>query len=370
MNKKRWLAAFFSWEIIGFSVTLAISPLQKSLHEFIYFLIFGLAITNMTGLLGSIFFVIYQRTLADRIKPMLAHVISTIILTAVVIAAGTQIALSLVKQVCNLDVFHSVDERHILFIIINLVFTAIIAGTYLFFFFFENTKAELARDIEETESLKRLEQESKLALMERRLNPQFLLNTLNAMLNLVYDSPQKLETMILNLSAIYRKVLTFSENTFITMEEELRLVQEYLEVEKIRLSGSLDYEISAENRVMSFKIPPFIIENVVENAVHQSIFARKKTGKIFIGVHRVANTVFIHIRDNRVGFMRKGESSGFGIFNIRQLLKLFYGDKANFNLVSLPGGGTQVSMELPWESVPQLAEGSEQPQNLVEEKVS
>jgi sensor histidine kinase YesM len=370
MNRRRWLAVFFTWEIIGFGVTLVISLLQKGLHEFIYFLILGLTITNTIGLIGSIFFAIYQKTLGERIKATLVHAVLTLILTAVVVTAGIQIALFIVSQACNLAVFHSVDERHILFIIINLVFAAIIAGTYLLFFFLENIKTELARDIAEAESLKRLENESKLALLETRLNPHFLFNTLNAMLNLVYESPQTLETMILNLAAIYRKVLTFSENTFISMEDELRLVQEYLEVEKIRLSGHLDFEISTENRIMSYKIPPFIIENVVENAVQQSIFAKKKGGKIFIGVHRVAETVFIHIRDNGVGFMRKGKSSGFGIFNIRQLLKLLYGDKAKFNVISLPDGGTQVSMELPWESVPHLAERSEQSESLVEEKVS
>lgn len=370
MNRSKWLIVFFAWELMGLGAALAFSLTRGDFHEFVHFLILGLTVTNTIGLLGTIFFIAYQKTLGPRIRQRFVHIILAILMIAIVVVGGTEIALLLANQACNLDVIHSVDERHILSVIVNIIFAALIAGTNLVFFIAEKSKADIKKKIVEAESLKRLQTESKLAILETRLNPHFLFNTLNAMLNMVYDSPQKLENMILNLSAIYRKVLSMPENVFIPLEEELRLVREYLEIEKIRLSGKLDFEISSEERVMSYKIPPFIIETVVENAVNHSIFPKNKGGKIFIGVHKVAETVFIHIRENGVGFMRESDNEGFGIFNIRQLLKLAYDDKAKFSTTSLPGGGTQVSMELPWENTRQLVEQTEQPEGLLEEKIS
>jgi two-component system LytT family sensor kinase len=370
MNRSKWLIVFFVWEIVGLGASLAFSLTKEDFHVFVHYLILGLTITNTIGLLGTIFFIAYQKTLGQRIRQRFVHVLFAILITAIVVLGGAEIALFLANRVCTLAIFHTVDQRHILSLIVNIIFAALIAGTNLIFFIAEKSKADIMKIIGETESLKRLQIESKLAILETRLNPHFLFNTLNAMLSMVYDNPRKLENLILNLSAIYRKVLATPENVFITLDEELRLVREYLEVEKFRLTDKLDFEISAEERVISYKIPPFIIENVVENAVNHSIFPKSKGGKIFIGVHRVAETVFIHIRENGVGFMRESESEGFGIFNIRQLLKLAYGDNAKFSTTSLPGGGTQVSMELPWENIRQLAEQTERPESLFEEKIS
>lgn len=370
MNRSKWLIVFFAWEIIGLGGSLAFSLTRGDFHEFVHFLILGLTVTNTIGLLGTIFFVAYQKTLGQRIRQRFVHVALAIVMIAIVVVGGTEIALLLANGVCDLSIFHTVDTRHILSLIVNIIFTALIGGTNLVFYIAEKTKADIKKKVVEAESLKRLQIESKVAILETRINPHFLFNTLNAMLTMVYDNPQRLENLILNLSAVYRKVLATSESVFVTLEEELRLVREYLEIEKIRLSAKLDFEISAEERIMGYKIPPFIIENVVENAVNHSIFPKNKGGKIFIGVHKVAETVFIHIRENGVGFMRESESEGFGIFNIRQLLKLAYGDKAKFSTSSLPGGGTQVSMELPWENTRQLAEQTEQPESLLEEKIS
>lgn len=366
MNRSNWPAVFFLWEIMGLGVSLAISLPRGDFHEFIHYLLLGLTVTNAIGLSGFIAFAAFQKIFKRADTSTAVHIVFIIILILLVAPAGTAIAFFVVDSICNLATVHSADEGHILFLITNLIFSVLIAGAGIFYLLLEKSRVKIEKEIAEIESLKRLQSESKLAVLQTRLNPHFLFNTLNAMLSMVYDSPQNLESMILNLSAIYRKVLTLPENTFITIEEELRLVREYLEIEKIRLAGKLDFEISAEARILNFKIPPFIIETVVENAVNHSIFMNKKGGKIFIGVHRVAETVFIHIRENGIGFMRKQGGNGFGIFNIRQLLKLLYGENARFNTASLPGGGTQVSMELPWEGAPQLAERMEQPENLVE----
>jgi len=368
MSRTNWFAGVIAWEITGLLIAL-LGPLASTdFHGYLHFLLLGLTITNSAGLLGSILWLLYDAILGRRINRTAVNLLFGAVIAVIALGAGVFAGRGVVNQICNLEIAHAVESRHILFLIVNLIFVFLIAGAYTLLLLLERAKAGVERNIREREQWQRLELESKLAILQARLNPHFLLNTLNAILNLLYEQPQKVEHLLLNLSGIYRKVLTLTHAQFIPLEEELRLVREYLEIEKIRLDGRLEFDISAEEKVLGYKIPPFIIANGVESTIHQGVFSQKKGIKVFVGVHQVANAIFIHIRDNGMGSMRKSAEEGFGIFSVRELLKMAYGDKAKFSIASLPGGGSQVSVELPWESPPQLAEQIETSEAVNAEK--
>lgn len=81
--------------------------------------------------------------------------------------------------------------------------------------------------------------------------------------------------MILDLSSIYRTVLNLSENEMITIEEELKIAGKYLEIEKMRMGERLDYQINVNNEALQCKIPPMVIEMLVENAVIHGISPKR-----------------------------------------------------------------------------------------------
>lgn len=359
MSRTNWFAGIIAWEITGFLIAL-LGPLgNPDFHSYLHFLLLGLTITNSAGLLGSVLWLFYDAMLGQRVNRPALNLLFGAFVAILAIGAGLFAGRWVVDQICNLETAHAVESRHILFLIVNLIFVFLIAGAYAMLLLLARAKTSMEKNLRGGEEWQRLELESKLAILQARLNPHFLLDTLNAILNLLYEQPQKVEHLLLNLSGIYRKVLTLSHDQLIPLEEELRLVRECLEIEKIRLDGRLEFDLSAEDKVLGYKIPPFIIANSVESTIRQGIFSQKKGIKVFVGVHQVANAIFIHIRDNGMGSMRKSAEEGFGIFSVKELLKMAYGEKAKFNISSLPGGGTQVSMELPWESPPRLAERME-----------
>lgn len=359
MSRTNWFAGIIAWEIIGFLIALLGPVGNPDFHNYLHFLLLGLTITNSAGLLGSVLWLLYDAMLGRRVNRAALKLFFGGVVAILAIGAGVFFGRWALDQICNLELTHPVESRHILFLIINLVFVFLIAGAYAMLLLLERAKSGVEKNLRQGEEWQRLALESKLAILQARLNPHFLLDSLNAILNLLYEQPQKVEHLLLNLSGIYRKVLTLSHDQLIPLEEELRLVREYLEIEKIRLDGQLEFDLSAEERVLGYKIPPFIIANSVESTIRQGVFSQRKGIKVFVGVHQVANVVFIHIRDNGIGSMRKSTEEGFGIFNVRELLKMAYGDRVKFNISSLPGGGSQVSMELPWESPPRLAERTE-----------
>jgi sensor histidine kinase YesM len=155
--------------------------------------------------------------------------------------------------------------------------------------------------------------------------------------------------MILNLSDIYRKVLQLPENELITLKEETDLIREYLEIEKIRMGRRLAFNISLEPGLETVKIPPLLIEPIVENAVIHGISPKPGGGKVDIEIKRNENKIAVQILDNGAGFETHPSKTGFGLQSIRERLQLVYKEKAGFKISSPSAGGTCVIMELPYE---------------------
>jgi two-component system LytT family sensor kinase len=214
---------------------------------------------------------------------------------------------------------------------------------------FVKTRKRLEQKILENQKIKHLRTQAQLLALQSKINPHFLFNTLNTMLSLVYKSPEKVETMILNLSDIYRKVLQLPENELITLKEETDLIREYLEIEKIRMGERLGFNISLEPELETIKIPPLLIEPIVENAVIHGISPRPQGGTVDIEIKRNANKIAIQILDNGTGFETHPSKTGFGLQSIRERLQLIYKDRADFKMNTPSTGGTCVILELPYE---------------------
>jgi sensor histidine kinase YesM len=208
-------------------------------------------------------------------------------------------------------------------------------------------KKRLEQKIIENQKIKHLQTRSQLMALQSKINPHFLFNTLNTMLNLVYKSPGKVETMILNLSDIYRKVLRLPDNEGITIREEANIIREYLEIERIRMGSRLDFTLSLDPQVENVKIPPLLIEPIVENAVIHGISPKPTGGKIDIKITKNGNMIDVQVQDNGIGFKNHEPAFGFGLQSIRERLQLVYKEKAQLKIKVPPGGGTRIILELP-----------------------
>ena len=158
---------------------------------------------------------------------------------------------------------------------------------------------------------------------------------------------------MLNLSDIYREVLTRAGHEWIPLEKELELVRKYLEIEKIRMEERLNYSIECSETLRSFQVPPLLLEPIVENAVIHGIAPRKEGGRVNVRVEKKEGNcaIVVVVEDTGQGMGTKPVDipGGFGLFSVRERLRLIYGEKAVFEVGPGPERGTRVVMEVPYE---------------------
>jgi sensor histidine kinase YesM len=280
----------------------------------------------------------------DRFK-LLVHFLVWSIAIVLGTVIGTETGMGVSSLLVHTYFPSLFTSRHLLSLAANLLMViplAILIFTYIML------KKRLDLKIRENQRIKHLQTRAQLAALQAKINPHFLFNTLNAMLTQVHKAPDKVETMILNLSDIYRKVLTLPENQSITLEEEMLLIREYLEIEKIRMGDRLQYSIDVNPELNHFKIPPLLIEPLVENAVIHGISPKPEGGGVDIRIQSAEQGVEVVVMDNGVGLDQKTGKPGFGIYSIQERLNLIYKDNAAFSITQREGGGIGIHMVLPY----------------------
>jgi LytS/YehU family sensor histidine kinase len=226
--------------------------------------------------------------------------------------------------------------------------TSVVITSYMFLR--ENLRSQIARlkDVEiENERLKRIETEARLNSLQSKLNPHFLFNTLNSTAALVYDDPAKAEESIVRLSGLYQKVLSISNQTMICLSEEIELIEDYLELEKLRFDEQLTYAIHCPAALEKRKIPGLLIEPLVENVVKHAQSHADRPIAIDIDIQEKHNGLVITVKDNGPGFEVHKSTYGFGLFSIQERLRLMYKDDYDFDIKTGQGQGTEVIIRVP-----------------------
>ncbi len=155
--------------------------------------------------------------------------------------------------------------------------------------------------------------QSRLRSLETQLNPHFLFNALNSIAELIHQDPNKAETAILKVSTFLRN--TMDEKALIPLNDELRNVRDYVELENIRFSGKIHMHI--DDSIPKIKVPKFSIQLLVENAIKHG-FIDKKILEISLSYDQSQNTLIL--KNN--GRAMKNTKFGTGLTNLAQRLKL------------------------------------------------
>ena len=157
--------------------------------------------------------------------------------------------------------------------------------------------------------------QSRLKSLERQLNPHFLFNALNSIAELIHHDQQKAEMAVLKLSAFLRN--SMNEKALISLKEELKNVDDYVDLENIRFSGRIHLHKKIDSS--SMEVPKFSIQLIVENAIKHGIRAQKELN-ITIQTNKEQN--FITISNDGVPLSKK--EFGIGLQNLDQRLKLLF----------------------------------------------
>lgn len=176
--------------------------------------------------------------------------------------------------------------------------------------------------------------EIELQVLRSQLNPHFLFNSLNTVRALVDIDPESAKTGISRLATLLRKSLISGKKNLITLKEELEIVSEYIELEKIRFEERVRVVISHDEKLDNVNIPPFIIQTLVENAMKHGITKLIEGGTITLTTTRRESTVFIRIEND--GKLASTTDTGVGLENTIRRLELEYKGKASFALYETP----------------------------------
>ncbi|HVX67259.1 MAG TPA: histidine kinase [Bryobacteraceae bacterium] len=196
------------------------------------------------------------------------------------------------------------------------------------------------------ERAKKLAAEARLSSLESRIHPHFLFNTLNSIASLVHDEPQRAEDTVGRLAALLRFSLDANQRSLVLLEQEMKIVRDYLEIEKTRLGERLRYTIDVPREMGNALVPPLAIESLVENSVKHVIAKRREGGEIAVRAWKEAGTITIEVADSGPGFSLASVPAGRGIDTLLARLEVLYEGRARVEVT--PGAdGSSVRLALP-----------------------
>ncbi len=190
--------------------------------------------------------------------------------------------------------------------------------------------------------------EARLSALQAQLQPHFLFNALNSLLPLVGSEPGRARRMILRLGDLLRASLVAETTQLVTLERDLTLLDEYLDIERMRFRDRIQTDIEADETARSAQVPSFLLQPLVENAIKHG--ADPRTGRVRIQIEASAGegSLSLTIRDDGPGIRESGAGErGIGLTNIRRRLEMLYPGRHFFRLANREGGGCEVSIRVP-----------------------
>ena len=222
-------------------------------------------------------------------------------------------------------------------------------------------EAQAAQAVEtaEAESLKRQVVEARMAAMQAQVEPHFLFNTLASIDHLIEVDPKRASQMQKNLIALLRASMptmreTGSEGSSPRdLGRELAVIRPYLEILKVRMEERLATEIDVPDGLLSAEFPAMMVQTLVENAIKHGLEPKPEGGKLSLKAEVVHGKLTVTVADTGLGFGRAASSgktagTGVGLANIRERLQLLYGPKGSLTITENPGGGTRVTLAVPY----------------------
>jgi two-component system, LytTR family, sensor kinase len=203
-------------------------------------------------------------------------------------------------------------------------YTVVLVAAHAYEYFMRARNQELERA-----KLQQALAESELQALKSQLQPHFLFNTLNGISALIEVDKARAREMVLKLSSLLRTVLQDGTADLISLKEELKFAEAYLDIEKMRLGNRLEigWDIPADMR--DLLVPPLILQPLVENAIVHGAACSREGGWLEIGMHRVEKGIELSVRNSVRGKSTPG--SGLGLQNTRARLNYLYGDEARLD---------------------------------------
>ena len=190
---------------------------------------------------------------------------------------------------------------------------------------------------------------AKLSLLHAQVEPHFLYNTLASAQYLTRTNPAGADEMLGNLITYLRNSLPRAEDSLSTLGEELERARAYLQILKIRMGDRLTLQIEVPEALKSIAFPQMMLQTLVENAIKHGLEPVTGGGSIWILARSQGKDVAVTVADDGRGFSTESSGTGIGLKNVRERLRLAYGDAASFAIVANFPKGVAATITVPAE---------------------
>lgn len=196
--------------------------------------------------------------------------------------------------------------------------------------------------------------ETRLDALRAQLDPHFLFNALNSIAETIHRDPGAADRMLVGLGELLRSSLERRETRTVALDEELRLLRHYLQIEQVRLGDRLVVAWDVEGDLDDARVPPLLLQPLAENAIRHAIATKIAPGRLVVRAWREGDALWLAIRDDGgAAHSQEPIRQGVGLSNIRARLDLLYGDDAMLALDRQADGGTEARVRLPLQRIAQ-----------------
>lgn len=332
---KKREAIYWSAQILGWSTYVLISAIRGYLLDYLSPDLIKLLIT--TFFLGITLTHLYRLYISKQkwfLLP-LPSLIPRVLISNIILGFIFSIILAGIS-----DLFFTEFKKLIVppyedlfFLIMNWVVIFILwSALYFAVKFLWNYRTEEIKNLQ----YQALNNEVELNNLKSQLNPHFMFNSMNSIRALIDDEPNSAKDAVTQLSNLLRSSLITSKKKFIPLAEELKLIKDYLALEKIRYEERLDSSINLNPDMLFCMVPPLMLQTIVENSIKHGISTLPEGGKLIIEGQKNIHFFELSVTNSGVYNPQKSKlSTHVGLQNTKKRLLLLYGNRSKFSIENI-----------------------------------
>ena len=214
-------------------------------------------------------------------------------------------------------------------------------------------------EVSQIEEAHELAREAEIKALQAQINPHFLFNALNTVISLTRIDQAKARKMLHSLSQYYRQNLAGTTAEWTTLAEELKHLDAYATIEKMRFPDKLQITHDIDEAALTVKIPPLTLQPLMENAIHHGFKDKVEDCRVHIEVKCIGPYVHVTLKDNGKGIeaerlhklgrevIESEKGTGIALYNVNKRLKMMLGEASALQINSGQETGTAISIRLP-----------------------
>lgn len=241
---------------------------------------------------------------------------------------------------------------HLFFFINTHVFGIIIYWVILTIILTLNYYGQYQEEMLRASQLKAQLAQAELQALKMQLHPHFLFNALHSVTALVLKNDNREAVRMINLlGELLRLAISDTNTQLVSLGQELKFTERYLEIERIRFQDRLTVQMDIDPQTLNAEVPNLILQPLVENAVRHAIAAHSSAGRIEIVAKRQDGKLFLKVSDDGPGLPEdwcRSKREGVGLKNTRARLAQLYGDEYDFDLSKGKEKGAVVTLVIPF----------------------